>query len=149
MLVLLYTRLFLPLLLLAALAAWRWGGRAERAGAAAFVAAMFASALLRSRGATKYVQLEPGLLGVDLALLGFLTWLAIRSRRGWLIWASAFQLLSTTAHFVRLADSHFRGLAYGIMEGASSYPTVIALTIGILQHWRQSATAAGGSWRTS
>ncbi len=144
MLVQLYSILFLPLLALLIACAWIWGGRPERAGSVAFLLAYAASALSRTSGRTGFFSLEPGVLVVDLALLGFLTWLAIRSRHGWLIWATAFQLLSTTAHVVRLSDSHFRGLAYATMEGASSYPTLIALAIGILQHWMRTRKAVAG-----
>lgn len=136
MLTWLYEQAFVPLLMLLALCAWRWGQWPERTAAASFAAAWLATLLVKPTTHMRFFYVEFGVLLVDGALLIALGLLAVRSGRGWLIWATAFQLLSTTAHLARAMDSSFSALGYLIMEGASSYPTLIALAVGLWQHRR-------------
>jgi len=136
MLTWLYEQAFVPLLLSLALCAWKWGQWPERTATALFSAAWLGTLLAKPAVHVRFFYVEAGVLLVDGALLIALGWLAVRTGRGWLIWATAFQLLSTTAHLGRAMDSSFSALGYSIMEGASSYPTLIALAVGLWQHRR-------------
>ena len=137
MLTWLYEQAFAPLLLLLAFCAWRRGQWPERMATMSFAAAWLATLLVKPAIQVRFFYVEAGVLLVDGALLIVLGWLAVRSGRGWLIWATAFQLLSTTAHLARAMDSSFSALGYLIMEGASSYPTLIALGVGLWLHPRR------------
>ena len=133
-----YHALFLPSLLLVALLAWWRGEWPERTAAALYVAAWIGTQLLKPDLLHRYHYVEIGVLTVDATLLVALTFLAIRSGRGWLIWATAFQLLSTSAHLGRALNPAFSALAYSILEGAWGYPMLIALALGTLWNPRRS-----------
>lgn len=125
----------LPLLCLAAL---RWGGWAERITAFLFLAAAGGSILLKSSVTGGYRTIEIGVLAVDLALLAGLVWVMVSADRRWLIWVVALQAISTTGHLARLVTPDLSRMAYALMVGASSYPALILLGIGILLHRRAS-----------
>jgi hypothetical protein len=140
-----YHALFLPLLFLTTAFAWWRGQWPERAAATAYLLAWLATELLQPDLYHRFRYMEAGVLVVDAALVAALAYLAIRSGRGWLIWATAFQLLSTSAHLARAMDPSFSALAYAIMEGASSYPTQIALAFGIF--WNPAPPRTKGAGR--
>ena len=133
----LYVAGFLPLCVLLALAASRWGGHTEKQVAWAFVIAALAqkSSLYWSRLNFKY--LEPGVLIVDFGLFIVLMVLAIRDPKTWLLIATAFQLLSASAHLARMIDVGMSPLAYAILMGSGGYPILILLAAGILAKARQ------------
>jgi hypothetical protein len=145
MLTLIYVYSFYVLLPLMVLAAMLWGGATERTVAWLYVAALLGTKLLRSSMATSFISLEAGVLVVDGALLIALGWLAIMSGRWWLICATAFQLIATLGHLGKLVNPDMSRTAYGLMESASSYPTLITLAIGIYQYRRRTTAAAAGT----
>jgi hypothetical protein len=124
-----------------------WGGPPERFVALLYVLAVAGSKLLKSAPAIDFHQVETGVFAVDLALLLALAAVTLRVGRWWLIWVTAFQLISTLGHLARLVDTGMTPLAYGLMESASSYPALIGLGVGIVQHRRRvrAAAAAGRS----
>jgi hypothetical protein len=139
-----YPKLFPPFLLIVALLAWWRAQWPERAAATLFVAAWIGTQLFESEVHQRWFYLETGVLAVDVTLTIGLGYLAVRSGRGWLIFATAIQLLSTMAHLGRVIEPHFSALAYAIMEGASAWPTVIALAIGVWRNPRRSKAQASG-----
>lgn len=136
MLVLVYVYLFDVLLLVAFAAAWRWGGGTERGLATGYLAAAVASIALGSRGAGSWQALEYGSLAIDGVLLCALVGFAMRTGRSWIVMSAAFQLISTLAHFAKWTGADMRTLGYSLMEGASSYPTVLLLMWGVWEHRR-------------
>lgn len=137
MLAIIYVYLFDVLLVVVFFASLRWGGRVERGVATAYLIAAAVSIVLGSRNVSSWQHLESGLLFVDCALVGVLCWYAVRYGRLWIIISAALLLLSTLGHFAKWGGVGFRQLGYALMEGASSYPTLILLGIGIWQHRRQ------------
>lgn len=103
------------------------------------VTAMFWTAavltiLMRSSPDARFIHTEHSLLLIDFGLFGALTWAGVRSGRGWVMCAAAFQLISATAHLARLVTPGMFRLGYQVMEEASSYPTLALLAYGILRH---------------
>lgn len=136
-----YVALFWLALPSLAVAAWYWGGAPER-----WAASLFVSAALLSRGHRMIVgpgwaSLEAWLLGIDLLLLAGLIAVEMRWHRPWLIAVTAFQGLTLMSHLARALEAGFSNLGYALMEGASSYPALIALTIGVVQHRREIRAA--------
>ncbi|MGN6619522.1 MAG: hypothetical protein ACTHKR_00460 [Sphingomonas sp.] len=110
------------------------GGKPEKMVALAYLAAAAATLIVRSPAVHRYAGVEIGVLAVDVLLLGGLIWVSIEGDRWWTIFAAAFQAISTLAHLARIVDPTFSRLAYSLMEGASSYPALIALGIGTWRH---------------
>jgi len=131
---------------LTCIAAGLWGGWPERAVSLLYAVALVATALVLERYAKPFVSIQVGVLLVDALLVAALVLLAMRSHRGWLIWASSFQLIGTLGHLSKLVRPDMSRLAYGLMEGASGWPTLLALMIGIWGHWRR--TRASGAARS-
>jgi hypothetical protein len=135
--------LLLPLLCLAAL---RWGGWPERIVAFLFLAAAAGSILLKSSVTGGYRTIEIGVLAVDLALLAGLVWVMVQADRRWLIWVVALQVISTTGHLARLVTPDLSRMAYSLMVGASSYPALLLLGLGIAGHWRATRRRAASAF---
>lgn len=125
-------------------AAYRWGGIAERAVAVLFVAAAVLSVVGRAieNGFLFYLVRTEYLVSViDLALLIALIVLAVRTPVWWLLCEASLQLLTMMSHVAKMLGSPFTGLAYALMAGASSYPALILLGLGILQHYLRRRSA--------
>ena len=120
---------WVTLLALCAIAAVR-GQWLERAVAFAYLGASLATTA--SVGTSVY-PVEYGVLAVDVALAAFLAAAALRSGRWWLICATSFQILATLAHLSRVVHADMSNLAYALMEGASSWPALICLAIGLAE----------------
>lgn len=129
-----YVALFWLALPCLGLAAWLWGGPPERWVASLYAGAALLSRLHRMIVGPGWTAMEAWLLGIDLLLLAFLIAIELRWHRPWLIAAVAFQGLTSMSHLARVLDPTFSGLAYALMEGASSYPALVVLTVGIWQH---------------
>ena len=118
-------------------ALWR-GGRDERATAVALVLATVLSPLVQHRN---WVDPEYGVLVVDLALLVFLMWLALRSDRYWPMFAAAFHLLGVVTHIAIMVDHGVRAWAYITGLVIWSYLVFAALAVGTWIHRRDLAEA--------
>lgn len=125
---------FWLLLPLACVAAFRWGGWTERIAGMLFVTALILTKAMKQDFLGGFVSLEAGVLLVDGALLCALVVVSSLSGRGWVIWATSFHLVATLGHLSRTLDPTMSSLAYGLMEGASGWPTLLALMVGIRQH---------------
>ena len=105
-----------------------WLGRDnERWTALALLASGAASAVLQT---SNFFQPESGILAVDLLLLSYLIWLALRSDRFWPLYAAGFQVVGTTIHLARLADSNVFHSAYATAQVFWAYPVLLALAAG-------------------
>lgn len=141
----LYVYLFWVALPLLCLASLRWGGWPERIVSFLFVAAAAGSVLLKSSVTGGYRTIEMGVLAVDLTLLAGLVWVMVTVDRKWLIWVVALHAISTTGHLARMVTPDLSRMAYALMVGASSYPVLLLLALGILGHCRRRRGTAANT----
>lgn len=119
--------------------AWWRGGRIERVVAVANVIAWIATIAVQNR--TNWVDPQWGMFGVDVAFLLLLLVLVVRSTRGWIMPAAAFQLLAVVTHAAIIADEGVRARAYITALILWSYLVLITLAVGAHLRWR--GVAAG------
>jgi hypothetical protein len=131
--------LILPCLVVAA---FLRGGAAERRIATLYAVAAIASFFPATRAGRSWIGVETWILFVDVALLVALLIMVVRYGRWWIILATSLQTISALAHLARLLDPTFDPVAYSLMEGASSYPTLILLGYAIWRSWGNSSAAA-------
>lgn len=123
------------------------GGWPERIGAAIYAVGTGLTVLARGETAIRYGSVEVGALVVDLAaLIAFLV-LALRARRFWPLWMTAFQAIGTAGHFAKMADPEMMRWSYAFLLGIWSYPMLILLAVGTFNHRRRLARlGADPSW---
>jgi hypothetical protein len=138
----LYVEFFPPLCSLALLAAWHWGGKTELLAAASYVIATDLQKVVQGWGAPMFARLEVLVATLDTGLFLFLTALAVRTPRTWILCAAALQLLACTGHLAKALDWSITRLAYAIMMGISGYPLLILLTAGVIANARQRRRVA-------
>ena len=117
-------------------AAWR-GGDNERLAAGGVVTG-WALSLVAARSGMGGTQW--GVMVVDVALLTFFLWLALRGERFWPLFVAGFQLLLVITHFASAADSAISGWAYKTAEMIWSY--LIVLTIAYAAWTKPALTEA-------
>ena len=105
-----------------------WLGRtSERWTAIVLILASIASLVAQS---SKFFQPESGILLIDLALLGYLVLLAMRSDRFWPLYAAGFQIIGTLIHVARITDDSIFQSAYATGQIFWSYPVLLTLAAG-------------------
>lgn len=105
-----------------------WYGRnSERWTAVVLILAAVASLFASS---SKFFQPESGIMLIDLALLGYLVWLAMRSDRFWPMYAAGFQIIGTLIHVARITDDSIFQSAYATGQILWSYPVLLTLAVG-------------------
>jgi hypothetical protein len=114
-----------------ALALWQ-GQAEERITAGALFANIIASKLSMASG---WHEPEWLVLLVDTLLLALMIWLAIRTERWWLLWCSAFQLLSGVTHVAIAADPTLMPRAYWVSTLIWTYMVLFALGAGTWGAW--------------
>jgi hypothetical protein len=118
--------LYLLALVLAGVGAFRWGGRPERLGAMAVVAASVLTPLVQG----SFSDPEYGVIAVDGALLLVLLWLALFSERYWPMPAAAFHLVGMSVHLTKILDPTVWWQAYLHANAFWAYPVLLALALG-------------------
>lgn len=144
-----YVISFWILLIVSAITAYRWGGRPERLVATLYLAAAVTSIFVSPAFALRYSHADIHLFVVDLLLLGGLIVVAVRSGRGWTIWAAALQIISVLAPLAEALNPELRRLGYQLMEELVSFPMVLLLAFGVWQCRIQRGRAARPSSRRS
>ncbi len=105
-----------------------WLGRDnERWTAVALLGSAVASPLMQT---SEFFQPEIGILFIDLMLLSYLIWLAMRSDRFWPLYAAGFQVVGTTIHLARMVDPNVLHSAYATAQIFWAYPVLLALATG-------------------
>lgn len=111
--------------------AWRSGGKAERIGSAILLA-MWCLQMIAvfTFPARHFDRVDVVTLVVDLLGLIAMIWLALTANRFWPLCFAALQLLSTSTHFLRLAEVPMEPLVYAIMVRGPSYGLILVLAFG-------------------
>lgn len=115
------------------------GDEPERIGAGAYVLAWFASLVVQGDGATRDVQW--GLIGIDVIMLGVYAGLAWRIDRAWPVWAAGLQSLVVMSHLLTYVDIRPPLLAVYAVINLASYGILLAIALGVLRAWRERRAA--------
>ena len=118
--------------------AFRRGGWAEKLAASGLVVNSYLSALLVSPYETQYRHVEVSVALVDLGLLLLLTLIALRSRKFWPLWLTAFQGMALLAHFAPYV--HVSPWVYNRAAALWSWPMLIVLGFAVRGHHRRKST---------
>ncbi len=128
------------LLAAACLGAWRWGGRAERSGAALVLATFVAVALARLLHGKELVQ------GVYLALDGLLAlgllMMALRHATRWLGVAVLLQAVQFSLHAYYLVEAKRYDAFYILVNNLVSLGVLVCLLAGVVMARRRSVPSA-------
>jgi hypothetical protein len=108
-----------------------------------------AGGVLLSWGATialhdpRWVGLQWGAFGADLALLALLTAISLRTPRYWPLVAASAQLLCVMTHVARMMDpAGVRAWAYATGQVIFTQLLLVAIAVGVWNTWRHGRTAA-------
>ena len=113
------------------------GGVPERlAGILLLVAAVTTRVFFLS-SLEPYLNVEVGILAVDVLLLSALVGLALYADRFWPIWLAALQALGAGAHLVKAIEPSVVSMAYAILVAVWSYPMILVLAAATLRHRRR------------
>jgi hypothetical protein len=130
-------------------ALWRGGGP-ERVVALLFVAASIASDNAYAIGNDKYLNVELGVLVIDLALLASLALVMLRANRFWPIAMVSLHGLGVVAHWVRAQEPGMIPPTYNALLSLWSYPMLLILVVATIRHrWRRRRNGHDPSWRGS
>lgn len=120
------------------------GGRSERVAAGALSAGWLLTVIAYR---FRFGGTEWGILAIDVALLGVLAWIALRSDRYWPLTAAGFHLLAVITHVARIVDVHVNHWGYITAEIIWGYLLAIAIGYGAWTYRRgQLAANAGGAF---
>lgn len=108
------------------------GGRTQRIAAGVLFLAWIASAALENR---EHSGPQYATFALDGLVLVIFCGLAALSRRHWMIWVAAFQLLTTATHLAPLLDPRIYSLAYATAYMIWSYLLLAALAWGGVEGW--------------
>lgn len=117
-------------LCLAAVFYGRWEERAAAAGLAVNIAITI---LLRD---WHWTGMQWGAFCADLAYLGLMVFIALRTTRFWPLFAAGFQLLTILLHLGRMVDSKLNSWGYATAEVIFTYLVEYAILFGIWRCWR-------------
>lgn len=131
------TIIFRLLLLFTLLAALRWGGRPERQVAGLYILAATLSHLVRVTAGSDFTQFQSSIAALDASLLIGLGAIALKVRRWWLLATAALQILTCLGHLAKMLDPATSTMGYFMMLVSSSYPSLILLSLGIVQRHRE------------
>lgn len=110
------------------------GGAPERIVGAALLIAAVAGRILQAPAVSRFIGVDWGVLGIDVALMFVLLGVALYADRFWPLWLAAFQILGTGGHIVRGMDADVARIAYAILLASWSYPMLLLLVIGTARH---------------
>ena len=105
----------------------------ERTVAAICVIASIASVAVISPFASRYSQVEAGVLIVDLATFAGFTFVALRSDRFWPLWVAGLQLTTLMSHAFKLGRLDLLPQAYAAAARFWVYPIFVIIVVGT---WR-------------
>lgn len=115
---------------------WR-GGAPERLTGLALLLAALATRMFHQLGACEFVDVEIGIMTVDIVLLGVMIAITLHADRFWPAWVTALHALGTGAHLARAINPDVIRLAYAVLSVMWSYPIVLLLAVGTMRHARR------------
>lgn len=120
------------------------GDESERIAAAAYALVFLGTTVIKDGGSLSVPQW--GVMAMDIVLLAVFLGLAHHSRRGWLVWASAFQGLIVAGHLLVAARLRPPSDAFATVNNLSNYGLLIAMAVGTFWIWqeRRAARMGGG-----
>lgn len=119
------------------------GDEPERLGSAAYALVYLGTLMIKDGGSLSNPQW--GVMGMDIVLLAVFVGLAWHSRRGWLVWASAFQALIVTGHLLVAANLRPPSDSFATVNNMSNYGLLIAMAVGTFWAWQERRAAAMSS----
>ena len=143
MLTTIYSQLVLAAAVLVfSFALWK-GDEPERMGAAAYALVYLGALMTPDSGNLSVPQWS--LMAMDVVMLAVFIGLALHSRRSWLVWASAFQALIVTGHFLVAANLRPPSNAFATVINMSTYGLLIAMAVGTFWVWQERRVSSMGS----
>ena len=141
--------LVLLLIVLGSSAAYSRGGPPERFAAVLLAGLVLADTVYHLLfGPSGFDRVDPWHLFLDLTMLGFLMWLALRANRIWPLFVAAAQLLSVTGHIAVIVQPDGMRRAYWAMTQLPQYIQFTALLAGAWAHARRKKLLGPyRSWR--
>jgi hypothetical protein len=133
--------LYDTVLVASCLFAARYGGRAERQGAAIMFVGSMLTWLVEQPQIFDWRFSRGGLLALDIVILIAFFALAQSSNRFWPLWATACHLIAVTTHLVILLEPDRVLQAYAILQGFWAYPMLLAIVIGTGSQRRRQVRA--------
>ena len=110
------------------------GVEPERVGGGVYALGSLAALLVQND--SQLFGPQWGLMAVETVVLGAYAALAWKSRRSWPIWASALQSVVVMSHVLTTTDIRPPIAAFYAVVNLASYGILLALTLGVLQAWR-------------
>jgi hypothetical protein len=133
-------QVYYALLFFVSIYAFLRGSADERIAAATCILATFATNLVYSpRGS--YVDVEIGVLLVDIGALSAFTVIALRSDRFWPLWVAGLQLTTVVAHVLKSMQLDLMPQAYAAAARFWVYPIFLLIVVGTFRGARRRATA--------
>ncbi len=117
---------------------WK-GDREEQLAAGAL---LLSTAITLATRDVNWIGTQWGAFIPDVALLGLLVVMSLRTSRYWPLAAAAFQLLCVLTHVARMTDPGVRAWAYATGQVIWSQAVFWALGVGVWNTWRHSREAA-------
>ena len=115
------------------------GGGPERAVGISLLMAAVIGVVIQSPFIVRFLDVEWGILVIDLILLAVLMAVALNADRYWAMWLAALQALGAGAHFVRGVDGEVARFVYAVLLAGWSYPMILLLIVGTYRHQRRLA----------
>lgn len=143
--------LVVSLITLGAFAAYSRGGPPERFAAVFLAGPVLADAVYHLLfGPSGFDRVDPWHVFLDLTILGFVMWLALRANRVWPLFVAAAQLLSVTGHIAVIVQPDGMRRAYWAMTQLPQYIQLTALLAGAAAHAkRERLLGPYRSWRAA
>lgn len=115
------------------------GDEPERLGGGAYALVYLGTLMIKSGESLSAPRW--GVMGMDILLLVVFMGLSLHSRRGWLVWASAFQGLIVTGHVLVAANLRPPSDAFAAVINMSNYGLLIAMAVGTFWAWQERRAA--------
>jgi hypothetical protein len=109
---------------------WRRGGRSEKAGVLIILTASVLTIMVQQSSLFDWRTDRLTLIGLDVVVLFAFFILALRTRRFWPLWATAFHLIAVCSHIVIFLEPHGILQAYALLQGFWAYPIMLSIILG-------------------
>ena len=117
--------------------AWSKGASLEKLGAGVLTLTSVLGLVITPTTLLEYASAQPGVLLLDLGLLGALLFILLNSDRFWPIWASGFHLVGVATHLAKLSYPDILPQAYWAVQGLWAYPIMAAIVLGARRSTRE------------